>query len=211
MVGPRNMPRFDDRFAGYGMDKVELNYSYLVLMFIEGIIFGIILLLFLNDITIFSIRYDYHQVDLLLNLYLSIGAGIWEEILFRLLIFSLFLKIFNNVFKNYKYLNIFCSIIISSVIFSGFHYIGFGGDKEDTSPQWLGYINHTLFGHKYENELYFGGKTITGTTSEASAVVQSQSSLIKAPYHLTRLVNSCKMPLVEIKKLTIPRINKFLL
>tara|TARA_B100001123_G_scaffold206702_2_gene234183 strand:+ start:3318 stop:6965 length:3648 start_codon:yes stop_codon:yes gene_type:complete len=41
-----------------------------------------------------------------------------------------------------------------------------------------------------ENELYFGGKTITGTTSEASAVVQSQSTLIKAPYHLTRLVLS---------------------
>ena len=39
-------------------------------------------------------------------------------------------------------------------------HIGFGGDKEDTSPQWLGYINHTLFGHKYENELYQDEDTV---------------------------------------------------
>ena len=39
-------------------------------------------------------------------------------------------------------------------------HIGLGGTKESTAPQWLGYINHTLFGKSYENELYQDEDTV---------------------------------------------------
>jgi len=52
-------------------------------------------------------------------------------------------------------------------------HIGFGGKDEDTSPQWLGYINHKVFGQDYENQLYQDEDTVhtydeegTGTLSK---------------------------------------------
>ena len=39
-------------------------------------------------------------------------------------------------------------------------HIGLGGTKESTAPQWLGYINHTLFNKSYENELYQDEDTV---------------------------------------------------
>ena len=52
-------------------------------------------------------------------------------------------------------------------------HIGFGGKKEDTSPQWLGYVNHKIFGKDYSGELYQDEDTVhtyddegTGTMSK---------------------------------------------
>jgi hypothetical protein len=52
-------------------------------------------------------------------------------------------------------------------------HMGFGGGKGDTSPQWLGYVNHKVFGKDYTNELYqdedtipsYGGTTGSGGSS----------------------------------------------
>ena len=38
--------------------------------------------------------------------------------------------------------------------------MGFGGASEDTSPQWLGYVNHTFFGKDYNEELYQDEDTV---------------------------------------------------
>ena len=108
--------------------KISINYRYLILMFIEGIIFGFLLLLLLNDISIFYISENLYQSNLLLNLYLCIGAGIWEEILFRLLFFSFLYKILKSFFKGQDIFALFLSIILSSILFSLFHYIGNNAD-----------------------------------------------------------------------------------
>ena len=39
-------------------------------------------------------------------------------------------------------------------------HIGFGGAKSDSPPQWLGYVNHTIFGQDYTNELYQDEDTV---------------------------------------------------
>ena len=108
--------------------KISINYRYLILMFIEGIIFGFLLLLLLNDVSIFYISENLYRSDLLLNLYLCIGAGIWEEILFRLLLFSFLYKIIRSFFKGQDVFVLFLSIILSSILFSLFHYIGNNAD-----------------------------------------------------------------------------------
>ena len=39
-------------------------------------------------------------------------------------------------------------------------HVGLGGEKSDSAPQWLGYINHTLFGKDYSEELYQDEDTV---------------------------------------------------
>ena len=39
-------------------------------------------------------------------------------------------------------------------------HIGFGGKKSDTAPQWLGYVNHKIFGRNYTNDLYQDEDTV---------------------------------------------------
>ena len=108
--------------------KISINYKYLLIMFIEGIILGFLLLLLLNDISIFYISETLYQSNLLLNLYLCIGAGIWEEILFRLLLLSSLYRIIKGLFKKQDILALCLSIFLSSILFSSFHYIGSNAD-----------------------------------------------------------------------------------
>ena len=108
--------------------KILINYKYLILMFIEGIVFGFLLLLLLNDISIFYIPDHLYQSNLLLNLYLCIGAGIWEEILFRLLLFSFLYKFIKSLFKEQDIIVLFLSVVLSAILFSLFHYIGNNAD-----------------------------------------------------------------------------------
>mgnify|MGYP001488596426 CR=1 FL=1 len=108
--------------------KYKFNLPYISIMYIEGIIFGIILVFLLNGIDIFNFNitivpsYDYS-----LLFYFCIGAAIWEEILFRLILINLFFLIFKKLSINNNCAFI-VSITFSSVLFSLFHYIGTLGD-----------------------------------------------------------------------------------
>ena len=58
--------------------------------------------------------------------YSCLGAGIWEEVLFRFIFLNLFI-LTTSKFLN-KYSSLIMSIFISSILFSLFHYIGSLGD-----------------------------------------------------------------------------------
>jgi len=101
----------------------EFNIKYISFMYIEGFFLGLLLVFFLNGINVFQ-RLDVFQYnDYIISFYLCLGAGIWEEILFRLIIFNLFIY-FTSFFFKHAFISLLLSIFISSVIFSLFHYIG---------------------------------------------------------------------------------------
>jgi len=107
--------------------KNLIEFKYLIVMFLEGFLYGLLLILLLNNTNFIISDSLIYQRALLLNLYLSIGAGIWEEILFRLIIFSFLYKIFKK-YNNINFYTLFLSVFISSIIFSAFHYIGISAD-----------------------------------------------------------------------------------
>ena len=102
--------------------KFKIITLPLFLIALEGLMYGFILTLILNDSNIFNLE-GLYQSDLLLNLYLCIGAGIWEEILFRLLLINVIIFTLQYIDIS-TFFSVLISIVISSILFSSFHYIG---------------------------------------------------------------------------------------
>ena len=105
----------------------KINIIFLVLMIIESFVWcggllitmkGISTLFLANPIT----------ADLLEQFYLSVGAGIWEELIFRFGLISIFTYIIHSIFTYGKYFSLALSLFFSGTIFSLFHYVGIYGD-----------------------------------------------------------------------------------
>tara|TARA_B100000029_G_scaffold479935_1_gene527470 strand:+ start:322 stop:747 length:426 start_codon:yes stop_codon:yes gene_type:complete len=91
-------------------------------MYIEGIILGFFLLIILNGYnSLYLFSFNYYD-NYYIYFYYCLGAGIWEEILFRFIIFTFIYYLFKKITT----INIsaFISISISSILFSLIHYIG---------------------------------------------------------------------------------------
>ena len=69
-----------------------INVKYLFLMYLEGAFLGLLLLFFLNN-NFLAYTVEYYE-DIFLSFYLCLGAGIWEEILFRFILINLLLFFF---------------------------------------------------------------------------------------------------------------------
>tara|TARA_Y100000590_G_scaffold460671_1_gene620496 strand:- start:701 stop:1408 length:708 start_codon:yes stop_codon:yes gene_type:complete len=103
------------------------NYTfklkYILMIYLESFILGVILIFLLNGIYVFNNINNTFYDDYILSFYLCLGAGIWEEILFRFVLINIFAFIFKFIFKK-SFNVIFLSFVLSSLIFSLFHYIG---------------------------------------------------------------------------------------
>lgn len=65
---------------------------------------------------------------LLQQIVLSIGAGLYEELVFRVFLIHGIAKILEFLFKWEKVAQLTGAVIVSSVLFSGFHFVGAFGD-----------------------------------------------------------------------------------
>ena len=110
----------------YNKTDDKFNLFFMLLMFFEGITFGIILVFLLNFFDFLNFNYDYYLYDYNFMFYSCLGAGIWEEVLFRFIFLNLFI-LTTSKFLN-KYSSLIMSVFISSILFSLFHYIGSLGD-----------------------------------------------------------------------------------
>ena len=104
-----------------------LQYRYLLIMLGESILYGLLFGFVVSRITSIFLQFPptfswKHQ------LVLSLGAGVYEELLFRVVLIALFVLIFTKVVGLKKITSVIIAIFLSSLIFSGFHYIGFLGE-----------------------------------------------------------------------------------
>ena len=107
--------------------EFNLKYRFLFIMLAEsllyavlfGFIVGKITSIILQSPTSFNFKYQ---------LVLSLGAGVYEEFLFRVVLITLFALIFTKVVGLKRSTSLGFAVIISSLIFSGFHYVGIFGE-----------------------------------------------------------------------------------
>ena len=107
--------------------KGDLRLKIYVFMFFESLVYAI----FLGPVVVQLVSYllPYFLAAPIssgqgIQLILSIGAGVYEEIVFRLFLLTALVFLLNKIFRFNKTIVAILSIIIGSALFSGIHYVG---------------------------------------------------------------------------------------
>lgn len=106
----------------------QLKFTFLLLMIVESLLWciGFLIVMSVSEKLLLSIM-DRNIIPE--QFYLAIGAGIWEELLFRVGVIGLSLSFLTKVMGYSGFYSVFTAIIFSALIFSIFHYLGPYGDN----------------------------------------------------------------------------------
>ena len=116
----------------YVEKKKRLSCGIFIPMLFESMVYGFFLgyvtLFFVHGYLPFDITNSYAQ-NFIKGVIISLGAGIYEEILFRMLLLSLLYFIIIKALRINPIIGSLCSILICASIFSIMHYTGASGDS----------------------------------------------------------------------------------
>lgn len=109
-----------------------LNFKYFPALLAESTVYGIIVAFISSALTSallnISASNPVEELSYLQKLALSLGAGLYEELFFRVILVSLFILIFNKLFNNKKWASVSAAVVLSALLFSAVHYTGSMGD-----------------------------------------------------------------------------------
>ena len=106
--------------------KKELKSNFLFFMFIESVLWSFILYLMLSKFML--VLMNPMSKMILQQVTLAIGAGIYEEFLFRVLLIAGLTRLLGFIFLWKQLSRKIVALIISGGIFSAFHFMGEYGD-----------------------------------------------------------------------------------
>lgn len=123
----------------------SVQKNYLLIMIAEATFYAILVALIVSHVVDFillqsanGLTGDFNKLQLIA---LSLGAGLYEELFFRVILVSFLIFIFDKIFKNKNY-STGVAILFAALIFSGVHYVG------DFADSWLlsSFLFRFLFG-----------------------------------------------------------------
>ena len=112
-----NLKKIKKRYFGWMLAE-SLVYAILISLIISG---------FLSFIFNMSGNGPLSELSKLQLIALSLGAGLYEELFFRVILVSVLVLLFKKLFSNI-YTPFILATILAALIFSGVHYIGEFGD-----------------------------------------------------------------------------------
>lgn len=125
------------QFASQKQWKVDITNVFLV--HIEYVLYAVIF--FFSVAWIFPGSISFQPPSSSRHVLVAIGAGVYEEYLFRLVLLSLLMYAFEKGLKVEKQRRIYVSVVLSAVFFAGFHHI-----LGDASFKWEVFFIRTAAG-----------------------------------------------------------------
>ncbi|MBO6621941.1 MAG: CPBP family intramembrane metalloprotease [Balneola sp.] len=110
----------------------ELRFKYFPIMIGESTLYAILVTMvatfFVSMVFAFSANDPISSLTGLQKFALSLGAGLYEELFFRVILVSVLILVFQKVFNNKNWAAITAAVILSAFLFSMVHYVGSMGD-----------------------------------------------------------------------------------
>lgn len=108
----------------------SLKWGYFATMLFEAAIYAFVLALLINSAIsglLQIVQTPVESLSILQQLALSLGAGLYEELFFRVILVSALLFVFKKLLAK-KYVAYAAAMVLAAVIFSLVHYVGAYGD-----------------------------------------------------------------------------------
>ena len=142
--------------------------SYLAIMLLESFIYASLLLVFLGNMGLYLMDISVENIQF--NLILSLGAGIYEELIFRVFFLFIIYRLIQFIFKSMSLFSTqFFALFISSILFSLFHFMGSESFSQDAFT--IRFIAGILLGLLYINR-GFGITAITHSFYDIFVIFQ---------------------------------------
>lgn len=110
----------------------ELKFKFFPVMIAESTVYAVIVALvatfFVSMVFAFSANDPISSLSALQKFALSLGAGLYEELFFRVILVSALIFVFQKVFNNKNWAAITAAVVLSAFLFSLVHYVGSMGD-----------------------------------------------------------------------------------
>jgi len=107
-------------------EKIDVHGKYLIFMMFESMAWSVVLYQIMANMHIVLMQPS--GVTLIQQITLAVGAGIYEEILFRVILIIGISSILGFIFRWKSRLKNWSAMVVSAGIFSSFHFIGEYGD-----------------------------------------------------------------------------------
>jgi len=109
--------------------QFDIVPKFILGMLLESLFFGFILFILLARVSSIGLQMNPSDgLSVLQRLILSLGAGIYEEFVFRVLIVSGVVFILTKLAKWEKWPASLTAVLVSALVFAWFHYVGQYGD-----------------------------------------------------------------------------------
>lgn len=128
-------------------NELKIKSNYFLIMIFESIFWSIILFIILSQGQL--LLSNGTGKLLIQQIVLSIGSGIFEEFVFRVILVSGLALIVGLFVKKRYWYKMTISIVIAAVIFSAFHFIGEYADLPQTNLFLLRFVAGVILGYIY--------------------------------------------------------------